>query len=163
MTFAIRNGLIGSQPIEETSSTARHPLGTTVQAADPTYGEGTFVYALGVASTAIGSAVLLSPDGFSTSLLAPNDIGQVGFAMAATTAGLYGWYQVTGKAVGRVAAGFVDNANCYSTATPGVLDDAVVAGDRVKNCKGASAVGTPAANLAELEINWPFVDDGLAA
>jgi hypothetical protein len=39
----------------------------------------------------------------------------------------------------------------------------VVAGDRVKNAKGASAVGTPSAGLAEFEIDRPFVDDALAA
>jgi hypothetical protein len=39
----------------------------------------------------------------------------------------------------------------------------VVAGDRVKQAKGASAVGTPDTGLAEFEINRPFMDDALAA
>ena len=34
----------------------------------------------------------------------------------------------------------------------GWLDDAVVAGDRVKLAKGASAVGTPSSGLAEFEM-----------
>lgn len=164
MAFAIQNPpLIGSQPIADTSTTAQHPLGTIVTAVDPVYGVGEFIYLLGVASTAIGSAVLYSPDDFSTSLLAANDIGSVAFAMSANVASQYGWYQIGGKAVGKVLTGFVDNANVYSTATAGSLDDAVVAGDRVKNAKGASAIGTPSAGLAELEISRPFVDDALAA
>ena len=163
MPYAIRNPIVGTQPIEETSDVKRHALGTMIQAVDPVYGEGSFIYCRGVASTVLGSAVLYSQDNYATTLLAPNDIGQVGFAMAPITAGLFGWYQVGGKAIGRVAAGFADNANCYSTATAGVIDDAVVAGDRIKQCKGASAIGTPAAGLAELEISWQFVDDGLAA
>ena len=163
MAFIIRNPIVGTQDIATTDTTARHPLGTTVDAVDPTYAEGRFVYAKGVASTAVGSVVLINQDDYSTSLLAANDIGKVGFAMSANVASQYGWYQVSGRAVGKVLASFADNANCYSTATAGSLDDAVVAGDRVKNCKGASAIGTPSAGLAELEIDNPFVDDGLAA
>ena len=47
--------------------------------------------------------------------------------------------------------------------TAGSVDDAVVAGDRVKLAKGASAVGTPSAGLAEFEISRPFMDDAIAA
>jgi hypothetical protein len=83
--------------------------------------------------------------------------------MGANVASSYGWYQIFGKAVGKVLASFADNANCYATATAGSIDDAVVAGDRVKNCKGASAIDTPATGLAELEIQYPYMDDGLAA
>ena len=56
-----------------------------------------------------------------------------------------------------------DNANVYATAAPGQVDDAVVAGDRVKNAKFASTDGTPSAGLAECEIWRPFMDDGVAA
>jgi hypothetical protein len=162
-SFKVVSQLIGVQPISETSTTQNHPLGTVVQAVDATYGAGEFIYLEGVASTAVGSAVLYSEDDFSTSLLAANDIGQVAFAMSANVADQYGWYQIKGKAVGKVAASFADNGNVYSTATAGTVDDAVVAGDRVKRCKGASAIDTPSTGLAELEIDRPFVDDGLSA
>lgn len=156
------NFLIG-QLIAETSTTAKHRLGERVQAKDPVYGVGEFIYLKGVASTGIGDWVLYAPDDYSTSLLAPNDIGFVAVSMSANVANQFGWYQIFGKVVGKVAAGFVDNANVYSTATPGTVDDAVVAGDRVKNAKGASAIGTPSAGLAEFEIAFPFVDDAVAA
>jgi hypothetical protein len=65
--------------------------------------------------------------------------------------------------VGQVLSGFLDNANVYATATAGSVDDSIVAGDRVKNAKGASAIGTPSAGLAEFEIHYPVMDDGLAA
>ena len=48
-------------------------------------------------------------------------------------------------------------------ATAGSIDDAVVAGDRVKLAKGASAIGTPSTGLAEFEIQRPFMDDATAA
>jgi len=161
MAYAIHRA--GAQAIADTSTTAKHALGARVVATDPVYGEGEFIYLLGVASTAVGSAVTYNADDFTTALLAANAIGPVGFAMSANVADQYGWYQISGKAVGKVLAGFADNANCYATGTAGSIDDAVVAGDRVKNCKGASAVDTPSTGLAELEIHYPVMDDGLAA
>lgn len=163
MAYFIINGLIGAQKIEDTSTTALHHLGTRVRAADPTYGEGEFIYLSGVASTAVGSWVTFNQDDNSTTLLAANAIGPVAVAMSANVANQYGWYQIYGKAIGLCLAGFADNANVYATATAGSVDDAVVAGDRVKNCKGASAIGTPAAGQAEFEIEFPAMDDGLAA
>ena len=163
MSYRIIESLVGMQPIAETSTTQRHPLGMLVRAESDTYGVGEFIYALGVADTAVGSWVLISEDGYTTSLLAANDIGRVGVAMAANVANQYGWYQVSGKAVGKVLASFADNGNVYATATAGSVDDAVVAGDRVKQCKGASAIGTPSAGLAEFELDRPYMDDALAA
>lgn len=162
MAFHSTEQVIGSQPIADTETTRKHALGTVVKAEDPTYGAGEFIYLKGVASTVVGSFVLYSPDDHSTSLLAANDIGSVAIAMSANVADQYGWYQIKGKAVGKVLTGFADNANCYSTATAGSVDDAIVAGDRVQGCKGASAIGTPSAGLAELEIDRPFVNNALA-
>lgn len=152
----------GMQPIANTETAQKHPLGLRVKGVDPVYGEGEFIYLLGVASTAVGSAVVYNADDFSTTLLSANAIGPVAFAMSANVANQYGWYQIYGKAVGKVLTGFADNANVYGTATAGSVDDAVVAGDRVQCCKGASAIDTPSTGLAELEIAYPFVNDGLA-
>jgi hypothetical protein len=164
MTFVITDQIVGSQPIAETSTTAQHTLGLEVNAIDATYGYGKFKYLKGVASTGIGEWVTYNADDNSTALLAANAIGPVAVAMAANaSSSTYGWYQIIGKAVGKALVGFLDNANVYATATAGSIDDAVVAGDRVKNAKGASAVGTPSAGLAEFEIDRPFMDDAVAA
>jgi hypothetical protein len=163
MTFRVTDPRLGTQPIAETSTTQKHALGTILHAVDPTYGEGEFIYLLGVASTAAGSWVTYNDDDGSTALLAANAIGPVAVAMSANVASQYGWYQIRGKAVGKALAAFADNGNVYATATAGSIDDAVVAGDRVKNAKGASAVDTPSTGLAEFEINRPFMDDALAA
>lgn len=162
--FVITDQVVGSQNIADTDTVQKHPLGTIVRAVSATYGAGEFIYLKGVANTVVGSWVLYNEDDYSTSLLAANDIGQVALAMSINVAGPnYGWYQIKGKAVGKVLAGFADNANVYSTATAGSVDDAVVAGDRVKRAKGASAIDTPSTGLAEFEIDRPFVDDALAA
>lgn len=151
--------LLGCQPIDETSTTQRHPLGATTTWRDETYGEATFVYAKGVASTVVGSWVTFSPDDWTTALLVAGARGKVGVSMSANAAATsYGWYQVTGKAIGRALAAYADNASVYATATAGSIDDAAVSGDLVANARGASAVGTPSANLAEFEIDNPSID-----
>ena len=156
------NLLLG-QAIADTSTTAKHRVGQIVRCDHPTYGAGEFIYLEGVASTAVGSWVTYSMDDGSTALLAANAIGPVAVSMSANVANQYGWYQIGGKAVAKVAAAFADNGNVYATATAGTADDAVVSGDRVKRAKGASAIGTPSTGLAEMEIDRPFMDDALSA
>lgn len=163
MTWKIKEPLVFAQPIAETRAAAEaaHKLGTIVQAEHQTLGSGEFIYLKGLADTLLGSVVYYNASDFSTTLVVANGIGPVAVAMSANVADRFGWYQIQGKAAGKVLAGFVDNANCYLTATAGSLDDTDVAGDYVYNCKGASAVGTPAAGLAYLEIARPFTNDGL--
>jgi len=147
------------QAIATNSTSQLLPLGTRVRATDPTYGEGEFIYLKGINSTVVGSLVVINSDDWSTALFAANSIGPVGFAMSACVTGEFGWYQVYGKAVARTAGAVADNALVYGAAS-GTVDDAVVAGDRVKNAKFAS---TDSGNLAEVEISYPFVDDASAA
>lgn len=163
MAYTIISPIAGGQDVETTSTVQNHPLGLIVQAADPSYGVGEFVYLKGLAATAVGSWVTYNADDFSTTLLAANAIGPVAVSMSANVASQYGWYQISGKAVGLALAAYADNANVYATATAGSVDDAVVAGDRVKLAKGASAVDTPSTGFAEFEIHRPFMDDAVAA
>ena len=156
------NILIG-QPIESRSTIQEHDLGTIVRAKHPTYGSGEFIYLLGVASNTANSWITYAADNFGGALLAANAIGPVGVSMSAFVADEYGWAQIGGKAIGKALTGYADNGLVYATATAGSVDDAVVAGDRVKSARGASAVGTPSAGLAEFEIHRPFMDDGSAA
>jgi hypothetical protein len=156
------NSLLG-QAIADNSTTQAHELGTIMRCKDETYGAGEFIYLQGVASTAVGSWVTYNADDNTTALLAANAIGPVAVAMSACVASEYGWYQISGKAVGAALASYADNGLVYATATAGSVDDAVVAGDRVKLAKGASAVGTPSSGLAEFEIHRPFMDDATAA
>lgn len=159
MTFIPLTQEVALQPIAETSTTQNHPLGKKIEAYDPTYGSGEFVYLKGVASTAVGSWATINYDDGSTTLLAANAIGPVGVAMSANVASQYGWYQVRGKAVGKALTGYVDNALVFATGTAGSVDDAVVDGDMVHLAKGASDVDTPSSGLAEFEIQYPYTDD----
>ena len=151
---------IGFPAIDATETTQLVPLGTRIRARHATYGEGEFIYLPGVASTVVGSVVLFSPDNYATSLATANDVGKLAVAMSANVANQYGWYQIYGKGAAKVLTGFVDNADCYLTATAGSVDDADVAGDYIRGMKGASAIDTPSTGLAEVERGDPEVADG---
>lgn len=123
------------------------------------HGGNEYIFLKGVASTVAGSWVTYDELGV-TALLAANAIAPVAIAMAATVANTYGWYLIYGTGSALVATGFADNGNVYATATAGTADDAVVAGDRVKNAIGRSAIS---GGKATMQINYPYMDDGLAA
>lgn len=153
---------VGGQPITDVSTTARHQLGTIVQGhdADGSYGAGEFIYLKGVASTAVGSWVHYNMDDGTTALTVANGIGPVAVAMAAVDAATkFGWYQISGKAVGKALAAYADNGLVFLTATAGSVDDAVVDGDMVHLAKGASAIDGPGTGLADFEIHRPYTDD----
>lgn len=101
MAYSVTNHIIGVQPITDHSTTQNHPLGTIVKAVDPTYGEGEFIYLLGVASTVAGSVVTYDASTWQTVLSAVggNIPRPVAIAMAATVGSEYGWYQIGGVAV----------------------------------------------------------------
>lgn len=166
MAYTIMNQQLGCPAIADVHTAgyvAAWKLGDIVKAVDPTYGVGEFIYLKGLDSTAVGTWVTYNQDDNSTTLLAANAIGPVAVAMSASVTGKYGWYQISGKAIGKALSGYADDALVYATATAGSVDDTVVAGDRVKNAKGASAVDTPSAGLAEFEIQRPWMDDATAA
>ena len=100
MAYVISGSLVGNQRIADTSATQKHPLGTIVRAVDPTYGEGEFIYLLGVASTAVGDAVTYNSTGWQTtrSAVGANKSFPIAFAMSANVASQYGWYQISGIA-----------------------------------------------------------------
>lgn len=126
----ISPSLAGYQDIASTSTTAQHALGSIVTAEDPTYGQGKFIYCKGVASTAVGDVVTIAT-GFTTVRGVAAGRGKIGVAMSANVASQYGWYQVEGEAVVKVAAAVAVTTPAYLTATAGSVDDAVVVGDKI--------------------------------
>jgi hypothetical protein len=121
-----------------------------------------YIYLKGLATTALGSWVTFDEVGV-TALLAANAIGQVAIAQAATVASTWGWYLIAGSCQGKVAASFADNGNIYATATAGTVDDAIVAGDRVKCATGRSAIDATVSGCALVQVLYPYMDDALAA
>lgn len=101
MTYRTDFGLVGHQPIADTSTTQNHPLGTVISAHDPTYGAAEFVYLKGVASTVVGSIVNYKGTTYQTALgfAGENVPAPLAVAMSANVASQYGWYQISGLAV----------------------------------------------------------------
>ncbi len=158
MTYVPQENSLGWQAIASKDTTARHPLGTIIRATDPTYGSGEFIYLKGVASCALGSWVTYNRDDGTTTRAVANAVGPCAIAMTSTTASYYGWFQISGKAVGKCLTGFADNGIVFLTSTDGSIDDASVAGDLVQNAKGASTT-TVNTFVADFEIDRPFVND----
>jgi hypothetical protein len=157
-TWIIENPLAGSQLISETSTTQRHDLGEIVRAVHGTYGMGEFIYLPGVASTVVGSWVWYDLATPATTLLDAGDRGQVAVAMSANVADQWGWYQISGLAVGLVLADFADGGLVFATATDGSVDDAAVTGDQIDGAIGRSAIGTPAAGQALIQLSRPCMN-----
>jgi hypothetical protein len=157
MAYSISTARIGCQQIASTDTVQNHPLGTIVTAVDPVYGEGEFIYLKGLASTAIGEAVIFDQYAGTTKRAVANDRGPAAIAMSANVANQYGWYQITGSAVakaGTVAAG----GAIYVTATAGTVDDAVVATDKMDGARFKTADGTPSAGFAIVQLDRPSLN-----
>ena len=138
-------------------------LGMICRAIDPTYGEGEFILLLGVASTVVGSVVTYSPTTYQTTL-SPNtaNLSQpVAVAMSACTAGLFGWYQISGLAVVKKTNVKVDPAGTrriYQSATAGRIMQTSAAG---KNILGAASANlttvTSTTSTVVCSINRPHL------
>lgn len=157
MAFRIIDSLVGTQPIAATDTVQNHPLGLIVGAVDPVYGAGEFIYLKGVASTVVGSLVDYDNSAGTTTLSpATAGTGPVAISMSANVANQYGWYQIAGVAAIKSPNATVVGADVYMlAATPGSVDDAVVANEGILGAKFLSTTGTPAAGLALVQINRP--------
>ena len=161
-----RESFIIEQAFDASSSTQLHDLGMIVRAFDTAttaQGVGEFIYLKGVASTAVGTWVTFNADDWSTTHLGAGSIGGVGISMSANIVNKFGWYQLSGKAVGGCQTSYADNARVWATASgAGLVDNQSVEGDLVFNAIGASTT-TAGTFVADFEINRPYVDDGKAA
>lgn len=158
MTYAITDPIVGTQAIADTSTVANHPLGMVVRAKDPTYGEGEFIYLLGVASTVVGSVVTYDASTYQTVLSAVggNIPRSVAFSMSANVAAQYGWYQIGGIAVAKKTC----TISLAAGAAVGVLTTGLIAGTGSgKEIQGAAvaavASATAGRTTVQVMINRP--------
>jgi len=161
MAFQIAEDQIGFPAVGSISTTQLLPLGTIARIVDGTAtiqvtGEAIYLKSSGI--WAVGS--LVDYDTFlATAPLAPATagIGPVAVALAAVPSGSYGWAQIQGRAAVKAPNAMVVGADLFPlAATPGSVDDAVVAGEQILNAKVSTTTGTPSSGLAYIEINRPF-------
>ena len=161
MAFSVSN-LAGAQPIDTTSTVQKHQLGTVVRGWDPTYGEGEFIYLLGVASTVTGLWVTYNTTTYQTTLGAntANLSCPVAFAMSANVAAQYGWYQIAGLVPAKKTAVKADPAvnaqRIYISATTGRVMQTSAAGKCILGAARANLTTvTSTTSTVVLLINRP--------
>lgn len=144
-------GLAGAQPVANTETTAKHLLGTIVKGVDPTYGEGEFIYLLGVASTAVGSVVTYDASTYQTVLCAVggNIPRPIAVAMSANVASQYGWYQISGVATVKKTC----TISLAAGAAVGVLTTGLIAGTGSgKEISGAAVAAVASATAGRTTV-----------
>lgn len=169
MTYVPTTPEFGIQPIAftPTTGTVNHPLGTTVDATDSTYGSGKFVYLYGVASNFVGAVVTYNQlTGLVT--LAPNtaNIGNpLAVSMTANTSLTTGtWYQVEGAAVIKKTAVKVSpNVKLYLSGTIGRLMSTAASGKQAIGMVSINAATVlSATSTITAQISWPVAQGAVA-
>jgi hypothetical protein len=143
-----------TQPISAVFTSASVPNGTVVRAADPTFGEGEFIYLPGVASCAVGSVVVFDTIANTTTLAVHTTAarGILAVAMAAIVAGSFGWFQISGANPNVLATGGTAGAKLYLTSTAGSVSTTVVATDGVD---GALCTVSVSGGLVGVQLSGP--------
>ena len=155
MAYQILGNVVITQAIADTSTTQKEKLGRIVQAADPDYGVGEFIYLTGVASTIVGSVVEYDTT-FQTGLasIALATPRPLAVSMSANGASQYGWYQISGLAIVAKASALSLAAGAAIGATSGFA----VAGATALLVQGALVATTVAGGsttTVEVMINRP--------
>lgn len=132
---------MGCQPIQTTDTTQRHALGQITKATNDTYGEGEFIYLLGVASTEAGSLVKYNATTFQTVLVTATAVQAcpVAVSMSANVASQYGWYQIAGNAViKKTGVAVTPQVTLFISATAGRVKVAASAGLQIVGARSAN-------------------------
>ena len=143
--FAPINAVAGEQPFNDwfaPDTTQRHQLGMKIDAVDPYWGQGSFVY-LKSADAILKGSVVCWDEAHNAGLL-PSAVTQgfpFGIAMNAMASGTFGWVQVAGRAVYKTNA-TVAADGVLAIAAAGILG-ATATGKQVLGIRNrVSATGT---------------------
>jgi hypothetical protein len=156
MTVSTSN-LIGVS-LGYTDNSAQFNVGTTVNLDDG----GQAVYVQASSDVAQYSAVSVRFDNTVVPITTTNSANSkvVGFAQASIASAYYGWVQIGGKPVVKLAASCLPAVPLYTTATAGTLDDAPVSGGLVA---GIVALTTASgATALTCVAGYPHVLSGVA-
>jgi len=170
MAYIITNGVAGMQPIATADTVRNHPIGTIVRAADPTLGEGEFIYLKGGASVVAGLVCYYTDNAAADSVKLTTTSGVVDggsnlcVAMATTTALLYGWFQIGGRATVLKTATKIDPASSfkvYLSATAGRVMPTSVAGRQILGARfPATTTVTTTTSTCVVTLNRPTQKTG---
>jgi hypothetical protein len=123
MPTFITSPILGAN-LADTSSTPSHATGTRAYTSDG--GMAVYVKALSEISTFAAVSIYADQTAQMLTTTTSASTKRVGFAQTSIASGYYGWVQTAGVVKVNLAANCDDNVPLYTTATAGVLDDAVV-------------------------------------
>ena len=141
-----------------TDTSASFKLGTTVNLDDG----GQAVYVQAASAVSLYDAVSVRGDNTVVPVTTTNSANSkvIGFAQVSIAPASYGWVQIGGKPVVKLAASCNPAVPLYTTATAGTLDDAVVSGGLVA---GIVALTTASgATALTCVAGYPHVLTGVA-
>jgi hypothetical protein len=119
------------QRITEISLTKNYKLGTIVQAEDPVFGTGEFIYCSGVASTAIGEPITINADFTTARATGGTAVGLLGVAMSACVNTYYGWYCIKGRVLGKIAGDMAVVSGSFQASIVAAVWSTAVTGTKI--------------------------------
>lgn len=132
-------------------------IGTVAPFVEDTQGAANLIYLPGVAGLLQGDMVVydMTPGAQAVTRVATpghsNTGRMIAIAINPVGAGQYGWFQLSGVAIVSAVAGVAIGIP-YACATAGAVSSAVLAGSQVLGARVLSAVGTPIAGKAYMQL-----------
>jgi len=134
---------ITTPALDDTSPTAKIAKGTKVDLNDG--GEAIYVQALSEISTFAAVAIYADQTAQMLTTTLSATTKRVGFAQTSIASGYYGWVQTSGIVRTNLAANCAPNVPLYTTATAGVLDDAIVSTGLILGVTGTVSISNATA------------------
>lgn len=162
-TWTFTSKALGLPPIEDTNTTNLYStaLGRVEKARHETYGEGEFIFLLGVVNTIVGSMVKFNATTYQTVLVTATAVQAcpVAFAMSANVAASYGWYQIGGLAVVKKTAVAVSpQVTLFISGTAGRVKVIASAGLQVVGARSANLTSvTSTTSTVVVQIDRPHL------
>lgn len=141
-------------------TTAKVAIGTIREFFDDALGPVALIYLPGAANVVAGDAVTydLTPGAQAVTRLTGAAGANSGYPVAVAVqtlgAGTFGWYAIGGVAIANVIGGTAAG-KLFASATAGSLGSAAVAGAQIVGGRTLTAVGTPAAGKAYVQLSRP--------
>lgn len=167
MAWSITGQTAGAQQIDVVETVQRHNWGTMIDATDPVYGVGEFVYVKGVSGGFAGATVLYSTSNGLTTLTGTSGVLQAGSPVAVLMSALdgptkYGWAQIAGdtpiKKTAVIVPPSATRTDVFLSATAGRIMPTSVASRRILGARFANVASVVAATSAVVvNLNRPHI------
>lgn len=154
-TFSVSNTI--GVTLTNVDTTSQFTTGTVVNTSDG--GQAIYVQALSEISTYAAVAVYDTQKAQMLTTTLAATCKRVGFAQTSIASGYYGWVQLGGKVLVNLAVNCAPSVPLYTTATSGVLDDAVVSGGVVFGLVATTSISN--ATAVTCIAGYPNIGSGI--